>query len=145
MRSLQEDKIKLEQELVKAKTRRETAEDKLAELELKQKSLEELIVTLKDHKGAAKVTEWHSKMNEIRLQDLKLNRTLDRTKEQNRHLENVIKSHERAIADYEEEIVQLSKLHDERQLLWEQREVELERTVDRLEKQQKDMLDAATR
>ncbi|KAK3738058.1 hypothetical protein QZH41_012933 [Actinostola sp. cb2023] len=145
MRSLQEDKLKLEQEVNQAKARRESAEDKLAELQLKQSSLEELIATLKDHKGAVKVTEWHSKLNEIRLQDLKLNRTLDRVKQQNKHLDNVIRSHERAISDYEEEIVQLSKHHEERQLLWEQREVELERTVDRLEKQQKDMLDAATR
>ncbi|KAK3749638.1 hypothetical protein QZH41_001726, partial [Actinostola sp. cb2023] len=145
MRSLQEDKVKLEQEVNQAKARRESAEDKLAELQLKQSSLEELIATLKDHKGAVKVTEWHSKLNEIRLQDLKLNRTLDRVKQQNKHLENVIRSHERVISDYEEEIVQLSKHHEERQLLWEQREVELERTVDRLEKQQKDMLDAATR
>lgn len=82
MRSLQEDKRKLEGELRKAKTDREAAEDKLAELKLQHEGLQELMATLKDGKGAAKVTEWHAKMGEIRLQDLKLNRAITRLQEE---------------------------------------------------------------
>lgn len=82
MRSLQEDKRKLEQELKKAKYDREAAEDKLAELKLQHDGLQELMATLKDGKGAAKVTEWHTKMGEIRLQDLKLNRAITRLQEE---------------------------------------------------------------
>ena len=82
MRSLHEDKRKLEGELKKARTDREAAEDKLAELKLQHDSLQELMATLKDGKGAAKVTEWHAKMGEIRLQDLKLNRAISRLQEE---------------------------------------------------------------
>ena len=82
MRSLQKDKRKLEGELRKAKTDREAAEDKLAELKLQHEGLQELMATLKDGKGAAKVTEWHAKMGEIRLQDLKLNRAITRLQEE---------------------------------------------------------------
>ena len=82
MRSLQEDKGKLERELRKAKTDREAAEDKMAELKLQHEGLQELMATLKDVKGAAKVTEWHAKMGEIRLQDLKLNRAITRLQEE---------------------------------------------------------------
>lgn len=82
MRSLQEDKRKLEGELKKAKSDREAAEDKLAELKLQHDGLQELMATLKDGKGAAKVTEWHAKMGEIRLQDLKLNRAISRLQEE---------------------------------------------------------------
>ena len=78
MRSLQDDKMKLEKELGQARSERELAEDKLAELELQHEHLQELMATLKDNRGAAKVTEWHSKMGEIKLKDLKLNRTADR-------------------------------------------------------------------
>ena len=82
MRSLHEDKHKLEGELKKARTDREAAEDKLSELQLQHEGLQELMGTLKDGKGAAKVTEWHAKMGEIRLQDLKLNRAITRLQEE---------------------------------------------------------------
>lgn len=145
MRSLHEDKHKLEGELKKARTDREAAEDKLAELKLQHDGLQELMCTLKDGKGAAKVTEWHAKMGEIRLQDLKLNRAITRLQEELKHLENMTKVQERTISDLEDENVQLAKEHEERQLLWEQREVELERTIDKLEKQQEQLADAAAK
>lgn len=62
-----------------------------------------------------------------------------------KYLENLVKVHERTISDLEDENVQLSKEHEERQLLWEQREVELERMVDKLEKQQEQLADAAAK
>ncbi|RMX41053.1 hypothetical protein pdam_00003250 [Pocillopora damicornis] len=145
MRSLHEDKHKLEGELKKARTDREAAEDKLSELQLQHDGLQELMGTLKDGKGAAKVTEWHAKMGEIRLQDLKLNRAITRLQEELKHLENMTKVQERTISDLEDENVQLAKEHEERQLLWEQREVELERTIDKLEKQQEQLADAAAK
>lgn len=55
------------------------------------------------------------------------------------------KVQERTISDLEDENVQLAKEHEERQLLWEQREVELERTIDKLEKQQEQLADAAAK
>ena len=79
---LHEDKSTLQKELRKAKSDRELAEDKLVELKLQHDGLQELMATLKDGKGAAKVTEWHAKMGEIRLQDLKLNRTISRLQEE---------------------------------------------------------------
>ena len=62
-----------------------------------------------------------------------------------KHLENMTKVQERTISDLEDENVQLAKEHEERQLLWEQREVELERTIDKLEKQQEQLADAAAK
>lgn len=62
-----------------------------------------------------------------------------------KYLENITKVHERTISDLEDENVQLSKEHEERQLLWEQREVELERMIDKLEKQQEQLADAAAK
>lgn len=82
MRTLHDDKRTLERELKKAKNDREAAEDRLAELKLQHDGLQELMATLKDGKGAAKVTEWHAKMGELRLQDLKLNRAVTRLQEE---------------------------------------------------------------
>lgn len=82
MRTLHDDKRTLERELKKAKNDREAAEDRLAELKLQHDGLQEIMATLKDGKGAAKVTEWHAKMGELRLQDLKLNRAVTRLQEE---------------------------------------------------------------
>ena len=62
-----------------------------------------------------------------------------------KYSENVVKVHERSISDLEDENVQMAKEHEERQLIWEQREVELERMIDKLEKQQRDLAEAATK
>ena len=64
---------------------------------------------------------------------------------QMKYLENIVKVHERTISDLEDENVHLSKEHEERQLIWEQREVELERMIDKLEKQQEQLADAAAK
>lgn len=56
------------------KKHRQETEDKVAELTLQQESLQELIGTLKDGRGAAKVAEWHSKMEAVRLEELRQRR-----------------------------------------------------------------------
>ena len=57
-------------------------EDKLSELELQHNGLQDLIVTLKDGRGAQKVAEWHSKMEALRLEDHRHKRQIDRLKQQ---------------------------------------------------------------
>ena len=56
--------------------------DQLAELGMKHQGLQELMETLQDGKGAAKVAEWHAKMQDTRLQQLKLSRQIGRLQEQ---------------------------------------------------------------
>ncbi len=57
-------------------------EGKLAEVELQHTGLQDLIATLKDGKGAQKVAEWHSKMEQLRLEQLKHKRTIERLRDQ---------------------------------------------------------------
>ena len=52
------------------------------ELNLRRDSLEELIKTLTDGAGARKVAEWNKRMGEIRLEDMKLKREIDKMHEQ---------------------------------------------------------------
>ena len=59
----------------------------MAELELQHGGLQDLIATLKDARGAAKVAEWHSKMEALRLEQLKHKRLIDRQKEQVSYLQ----------------------------------------------------------
>ncbi|KAK3096658.1 hypothetical protein FSP39_002154 [Pinctada imbricata] len=145
MMQLQQDKQKLEVELKQVRTKKEEEEDKLAALELQHKSLQELIATLKDGRGAAKVVEWHGKMDAIRLEELKQKRLNGKLQQQIKYLEGVIRTHETTIADLEAEFVQLTKENEERQLRWEHREVELERTIARMDDQAQKIAGAASK
>ncbi|KAM4036674.1 centrosomal protein of 290 kDa isoform 2-T2 [Anomaloglossus baeobatrachus] len=140
---LQTEKLKTAQEMQLVQQERKDTEIHAAELELKLKGLEELISTLKDARGAQKVTEWHHKMEELRLQDMKLTRELNQKKEEIKYLSNLISEQERTMNNLEEELVQQRKFHEERQMSWDQREVELERQLDLYEQQQHEVLSTA--
>ncbi|XP_040200100.1 centrosomal protein of 290 kDa [Rana temporaria] len=140
MMELQSDKMKTVNEMQLVQQEQRDIETRALELELKLKGLEELIATLKDARGAQKVTEWHKKMEEVRLQDLKRTRELNQKKEEMKYLNTVMSEQERTITNLEEELVQQGKFHEERQMAWDQREVELERQLDMYEQQQHEVL-----
>ncbi|XP_067415947.1 centrosomal protein of 290 kDa [Emydura macquarii macquarii] len=143
MIQLQNDKLKIMEEVQHAQEERRNIENRAMQMELKVKGLEELIGTLKDTRGAQKVIEWHMKMEELRLQELKLNRELVKQKEEIKYLNNIISEYEHTISNLEEEIVQQSKFYEERQMAWDQREVELERQLDIYDRQQNEILSTA--
>ncbi|NXD33359.1 CE290 protein, partial [Copsychus sechellarum] len=143
MIQLQNDKLKILEEVQHAQQERRNAENRALELELKLKSLEELVSALKDTRGAQKVIEWHTKMEELHLQELKLSRELVKQKEEVKYLHNIISEYECTISNLEEEIVQQNKSHEERQMAWDQREVELQRQLDQYDHQQTEILSTA--
>ncbi|XP_061871976.1 centrosomal protein of 290 kDa isoform X4 [Colius striatus] len=143
MIQLQNDKLKVLEEVQHAQQERRHAENKALEMEVKLKSLEELISALKDTRGAQKVIEWHMKMEELHLQELKLNRELVKQKEETKYLHNVISEYEHTINNLEEEIVQQNKFHEERQIAWDQRELELQRQLDLYDHQHNEILTTA--
>ncbi|NWU43118.1 CE290 protein, partial [Hylia prasina] len=143
MIQLQNDKLKILEEVQHAQQERRNAENKALELELKLKRLEELVSALKDTRGAQKVIEWHMKMEELHLQELKLSRELVKQKEEVKYLRNIISEYECTISNLEEEIVQQNKFHEERQMAWDQREVELQRQLDQYDHQQTEILSTA--
>ncbi|KAL4233575.1 hypothetical protein ACF0H5_008256 [Mactra antiquata] len=142
---LQQDKTQLQEELRNVKKTKEEMEDKLAALELQLKSLQDLMTTLKDGRGAAKVKEWHGKMDNLRLEELKHRRHIAKIQQQIGYLEGIIRTHESGIAEYEAENVKLTQEFEERQLRWEHREVELERQIATLERQTAQIAGAAAK
>ncbi|XP_075994465.1 centrosomal protein of 290 kDa isoform X2 [Genypterus blacodes] len=143
MMSLQEDRAKAHKEKRRAEEERRKAEGRAAELELKLRGLEELLSTLKDVKGAQKVVEWHKKMEEACLRELRKGRELVVQKEELRYLKSLVEEQERTIRSVEEETVRQKTLQEEQQLVWDQREVELERQLDHYEKEQTEILSSA--
>ncbi|XP_043736724.1 centrosomal protein of 290 kDa isoform X2 [Cervus elaphus] len=143
MIQLQNDKLKIMEEMKNSQQEHRSLKNKTLEMELKLKGLEDLISTLKDARGAQKVISWHTKIEELRLQELKLNRELVKDKEEIKYLNNIISEYEHTICSLEEEIVQQNKFHEERQMAWDQREVELERQLDVFDRQQNEILSEA--
>ncbi|XP_016115081.1 centrosomal protein of 290 kDa [Sinocyclocheilus grahami] len=143
MLQLQEDKARAREEAHKAEEERRKAEGNAQELELKLKGLEELIATLKDAKGAQKVSEWHKKLEEVRLLEMRQSRELGAQREEIKYLKNIVAQQEHTISGLEEELVQQNNFLEERQLIWDQREVQLERQLDTYEKQQNEVLSTA--
>nr|XP_025140139.1 centrosomal protein of 290 kDa isoform X2 [Bubalus bubalis] len=143
MIQLQNDKLKIMEEMKNSQQEHRSLKNKTLEMELKLKGLEDLISTLKDARGAQKVISWHTKIEELRLQELKLNRELVKDKEEIKYLNNIISEYENTISSLEEEIVQQNKFHEERQMAWDQREVELERQLDVFDRQQSEILSEA--
>ncbi|XP_065790244.1 centrosomal protein of 290 kDa isoform X3 [Muntiacus reevesi] len=143
MIQLQNDKLKIMEEMKSSQQEHRSLKNKTLEMELKLKGLEDLISTLKDARGAQKVISWHTKIEELRLQELKLNRELVKDKEEIKYLNNIISEYEHTISSLEEEIVQQNKFHEERQMAWDQREVELERQLDVFDRQQNEILSEA--
>uniref|UniRef100_A0A674EPE4 Centrosomal protein 290 n=1 Tax=Salmo trutta TaxID=8032 RepID=A0A674EPE4_SALTR len=134
MMRLQDDRGTAQEEKRRAEEERRRMEGKAQELELRLKGLEELIATLKDVKGAQKVNEWHKKIEEVRLQELRRGRELGVQREEISYLRSLVAEQERTIRTLEEDSVQQHT--EERQMSWDQREVELERQLDLYEKQQ---------
>ncbi|KAL3061050.1 hypothetical protein OYC64_009289 [Pagothenia borchgrevinki] len=143
MFSLQEDRATAQEEKRKAEEERKRAEGRAEELELRLRGLEELIATLKDVKGAQKVTEWHKKMEDARLQELRKGRELAVQKEEIRYLKTLVEEQERNIRSLEEDVVQQHRLQEEHQLAHDQREVELERQLEQYEKHQSEILSSS--
>ncbi|XP_056138359.1 centrosomal protein of 290 kDa [Lampris incognitus] len=143
MVSLQEDRAKAQEEKRKAEEERRKVEGRAEELELRLQGLEELISTLKDVKGAQKVSEWHKKLEDARLQELRSGRELLVKREEIKYLKSLVEEKERTIWSLQEEIVQQNTFQEEHQLAWDQREVELEQQLDFYEKQQREILGSA--
>ena len=68
--------------LTQARNKREEMEDQVAALSLQQTSLQELLATLKDGRGAQKVAEWHAKIDGLRLDELKQRRNNSKLQQQ---------------------------------------------------------------
>lgn len=141
---LQKDKANIEQQLRITNEERVKVENELIKAKLQKNGLQELMGTLKDGTGAAKVVEWHGRLEDVRLESLKYKRTSEKLQQQIHHLESVNKQYEAEASSLDEQKVRMEKELEARQLEWEQREMELERTIMDMERHQAEIASAAS-
>ncbi|CAF3440860.1 unnamed protein product [Rotaria sp. Silwood1] len=148
MIDLRNGKKQLDLDMKKLADQKFDLETQIASYEFKHKSLEELLATLKDGQGNARVQkmiEWQQKLEKVKLNELRHIRLNKRLETDKAHLNKVVQQLEINVTELEEENVKFEKEIEERQLIWEHRELEMERKIDQLEKQQNDIADAAKR
>ncbi|KAG1701303.1 Centrosomal protein [Nymphon striatum] len=136
MIKLQDDRIAAECALNEARNRQIQVEDKLAELELRHKGLEELMDTLKSGKSAQRMSEWHDKLENLRVLELKNKRTIDRLNKKVEHLESIIFLQEKKFEQMESDAIAKTREIEERELFWENRETEHELRIVNVDEQQ---------
>ena len=56
------------------------------------------------------MVEWHAKLGEMRLGQLKLTRTVERLQEEKKHLEDMVASTEKAFVKLEQDLVQVTRV-----------------------------------
>ena len=130
---LQTARARAEKELESASTQRASAEDKVAAWQLKYDELQQLLLDVKQGRGSSKVVDWHQKMVDARVSELQLKRQLDRAEEHGRFVQGLFDESERRIAALEKDTVSATKDFEHRQMLWEQREDELEGAIEKHE------------
>ncbi|CAF1054482.1 unnamed protein product [Rotaria sordida] len=148
MIDLRNGKKQLDLDMKKLADQKFDLETQIASYEFKHKSLEELLATLKDGQSNARVQkmiEWQQKLEKVKLNELRHIRLNKRLETDNLHLNKIVHQLEINVTELEEQNVKFEKEIEERQLIWEHRELEMERKIDQLEKQQNDIADAAKR
>eukprot|EP00052_Salpingoeca_macrocollata_P029083 m.289747 g.289747 ORF g.289747 m.289747 type:complete len:2313 (-) comp22944_c0_seq3:29-6967(-) len=145
LRAARARKQELEQQVQAVTKERFAVEDRLAELQLQHTSLQELLSTLRSGSGAEKTVQWHSKLEETRLNELRVKRELVRSKERERHLQSIIDENEKYMKDMEQQSVRFAKEFEEKMMQWEQRETDLEKALEELEGDKERAYRAATR
>ncbi|KAI9101929.1 hypothetical protein DFS34DRAFT_436911 [Phlyctochytrium arcticum] len=117
----------------------------LDEAKLHLKSQEELLTAMKEKSTSAnRLAQWHSKMSEIQLADLRVRRELAHEQEAARSAQSELDQANTRLLVLEEDYVKLQTLSDKRQIEWEKRVDELEQSVQAYEDERDRIFQAAS-
>ncbi|OAF71471.1 Nephrocystin-6 [Intoshia linei] len=141
--SLKAKSKKADRFLKEATEKRHLVESKLQSIELISKGLEELVETLKDNNEAEmskKVMTWQKKMENIRLEELKLRRKVSSLQDQLEHNMTKNKRVGLQLNVLEEEKIGLIQQMEQREFQWENREMKLEQKLHSLERKHDEIM-----
>eukprot|EP00117_Sycon_ciliatum_P009651 scpid6697/ scgid11854/ Centrosomal protein of 290 kDa; Bardet-Biedl syndrome 14 protein homolog; Nephrocystin-6 len=132
-----------EKKLKEAVDQQVAVDDQLAELQIRLASVQELLGSLQDGTHASKVVLWHGKMEEVRLENLRQLRLVDKMKAEIKSLQLSNDHHEEVALQAEESLVKEQQQHEAELMSWERREAELEDAIHKLQLSQERMLESA--
>ncbi|KAJ3218623.1 hypothetical protein HK099_004994 [Clydaea vesicula] len=145
VQQLNSSKIEMDVEMRKTMAEKRNIEDKLVVALEKVQTQEQLISTLRDNTpGQAMILNWHKKMSENQLSELKLQREVMHMKQSETMAVKELEDSNKRTAQLELELVELQSFYDGDKINWEQREFELELKIQGYEEEREKIFQAAT-
>eukprot|EP00041_Stephanoeca_diplocostata_P036584 m.1341579 g.1341579 ORF g.1341579 m.1341579 type:complete len:2038 (-) comp24895_c0_seq10:1492-7605(-) len=126
-----------------ARRERIAAEDAAAAMQLRHEQLQTLVVDVKQGRAGAKMVDWHQRMVEAQVAELQLRRQVERAEEHAAFLQQVADDGETRLLRAEADLVNATRDHVHRQMLWEEREDALEDRIDALESEREQQREEA--
>eukprot|EP00911_Craspedida_sp_UC1_P000550 UC1_evm1s422 len=124
----------LETELAAANAKRIAAEDEAAVAAARATGLDELRSAIENRSSGAaaakQISDWHARLEEVRLRELRLGRQLTRSEDQRDSLQRTLQATEASVRQLEDDSVRQKRKFEDRMATWEAREAELEADLD---------------
>ena len=120
------EKQKVSRLLRETESKLKDMEEKSEEMEIKQRGVDEILTTLKHNSGTKQVLEWHSKLEDLRIKELHARRNAEQWEKEVLMLRDISKTQTAKAEHFEDEVVRLESLLEQKQLEWETKEVDLE-------------------
>ena len=124
--SINQEKQRVSKLLKETETKLKEMEEKSEEMEIKQQGIDEVLSTLKQSSATKQVIEWHSKLENLRIKELHSRRNAEHWEKEVSLLRDICKAETRKAENFEDEVVRLETLLEQKQLEFESKDVELE-------------------
>ena len=126
--SINEEKQKVSKLLRESELKLKDMEEKTEEMAIKQQGVNEMLETLKNNTGAKQVLEWHAKLENLRIKELHSRRNAEHWEKEVVVLRDLCKTESRKAEQFEDDIIRLESQMEQKQLEWEAKEIELEKS-----------------
>ena len=124
--AINQEKQMVSKMLKETETKLKEMEEKSEEMEVKQQGIDEVLSTLKNKSGTKQVIEWHSKLENLRIKELHSRRNAEHWEKEVSVLRDICNVETRKAENFEDEVVRLESLLEQKQLEWEAKDIELE-------------------
>ena len=125
--SINEEKQKVSKLLRETESKLKEMEEKSYEMEIKKNGVDEILSTLKHNSGTKQVLDWHAKLESLRIKELHSRRNADHLEKEITMIKEVCNVQTSKAEQFEDEVVRLESLLEQKQLEWESKEIELEK------------------
>ena len=143
--NINEEKQKLSKMLKDTEAKLKDLEEKSEEMVIKQEGVDEVLSTLKNNTGAKQVLEWHAKLENLRIKELHTKRNAEHWEKEVTLLRDLCRTESRKAEQFEDEVVRLETMLEQKQLEYESKEMEAENfSSQNLKNLKEDSLDLST-
>ncbi|XP_069941659.1 centrosomal protein of 290 kDa isoform X3 [Cherax quadricarinatus] len=133
METLRQDRNALQKTLQSAQYDKMESKIALRQLKVKQEALDDLKVAFSSPKSTTHIVNWCTKLEEARLKNVELEEKIQTLEENHALSKTRLEGKERRLGELQTQLINLEKLYMDEQLLWDERETELTKALEKHE------------